>query len=73
MAGEETNKQKDKTKSEGSGPAGSGMFEMMSKCCTGVGSFSGCSAMMKGMMETMKNPSCCTSKTKNAESEEGGK
>jgi hypothetical protein len=56
---EETNNKEDKTKSEGSGPRGSGMFEMMEKCCTGEGAFSDCAAIMKSKMGTMTSMPCC--------------
>lgn len=66
-------KKKEDQKSEGSGPAGSGMFEMMKKCCPGEEAFSDCSTMMKGMMETMRSHPCCAPKAKDAEPEEGKK
>jgi hypothetical protein len=56
---EETNKKEDKTKSEGSGPMGSGMFEMMKKCCTGEKAFSDCATMMKSKIGAMTSMSCC--------------
>ena len=59
MVGEETDKKEDKTKSEGSGPTGPGMFEMMKKCCPDEGSFSDCAAMMKSKMGAMKSMPCC--------------
>jgi hypothetical protein len=58
MTAEETNKKEDKTKSESSGPMGSGMFEMMKKCCEGEGAFLGCAAVMKSMMGAMTNMPC---------------
>ncbi len=64
MSAEETSKKDDKTRSEGSGPTGSGMFEMMKKCCTGEGEFSGCAAMMKSRMGAMTNMPCCGPDTK---------
>ncbi len=73
MTCEEAKKKDDQTKSESPGPMGSEMFEMMKKCCTGEEAFSDCSAMMKGMMETMRGHSCCAPKTKGAEPEEGEK
>ena len=62
MRAEETKNKGDKAKSTdfGFAPTGRRMFEMMSKCCAGQGGFPDCSAMMKGMMETMRNQSCCT-------------
>ncbi len=71
MTAEETSKKENETKSEGSGPMGSGMFEMMSNCCTGEGLSSGCSTMMKGMMEGMRSKPCCAEKKENES--EGGK
>ncbi len=70
MIAEETNKKEDKTKSEGSGPMESGMFETMKKCCPGEGAFSDCPTMMKGMMEKMRSHPCCAPKTKDTEPEE---
>jgi hypothetical protein len=45
MTAEETNKKEDKTKSEGSGAMGSGMLDVMEKCCSGEEAFADCSAM----------------------------
>jgi hypothetical protein len=59
MSAEETNKTEDKTKSERSGPMGSGMFEMMTKCCTGKEAFADCAAMMKGKIAAMTSMPCC--------------
>ena len=59
MSAEETNKKEDKAKSECSGPMGSGMFEMMKKCCTGEEVFADCAAMMKSKMGTMSKMLCC--------------
>ncbi len=59
MTGEETDKKEDKTKSEGSGPRESGMFEMMKKCCTGEGAFPDCAAMMKSKMSAITSMPCC--------------
>ncbi len=73
MNATEKSKREDKTKSEGSGPMESGMFEMMKGCCSGEGAFSDCSTMMKGMMETMRSRPCCAPKTKDAGPEEGKK
>jgi hypothetical protein len=69
MTAEETNKKEDKTKSEGSGPMGSGMLDVIKKCCSGEGAFSDCSTMMKGMMETMRGHPCCSPGTGDTESE----
>ncbi len=63
MNAEETDKKEDKTKSEGMGPMGSGMFEMMGKCCNGEETFDECAAMMKGKMAAMKGMLCCGSDT----------
>ena len=60
MTTEETNKKEDKTKSEGSGPMGSGILDVMGKCCSGEGAFADCSTMMKSMMETMRGHPCCS-------------
>jgi hypothetical protein len=56
-----TDEKRDKTKSadHGFGTMGKRMSEMMSACCAGQGGLSDCSAMMKGMTETMKNQPCC--------------
>jgi hypothetical protein len=59
MTGEEANNKEDKTKSEGSGPMGSGMFEIMKKCCTGEGAFSDCAAIMESKMGAMTSMPCC--------------
>jgi hypothetical protein len=59
MTGEEANSKEDKTKSEGSGPMGFGMFEIMNKCCTGQGAFSDCAAIMKSKMGAMTSMPCC--------------
>ena len=59
MCAEETNKKEDRTKSESSGQMGSGMFEMMTKCCTGEEAFAGCAAMMKSKMAAMTSMPCC--------------
>ena len=53
----------------GCAPTGHGMFEMMSKCCTGQGGSPDCSTMMKGMMEAMKEHSCCSPETGDAGAE----
>jgi hypothetical protein len=71
MTAEETNKKEDKTKSEGSGAMGSGMLDVMEKCCSGEGAFADCSAMMKGMIKKMRSQSCCAPKTKDTGPEEG--
>ena len=71
MAGKETNNRGDKTKSEGSGPMGSGMLDVMEKCCSGEGAFSDCSTMMKGIIKKMRSQSCCAPKTKDTGPEEG--
>lgn len=59
MSAEGTNKKEDSTKSESSGPMGSGMFEMMTKCCTGKETFADCAAMMKSKMGAMTGMPCC--------------
>jgi len=59
MTGKETNKNEDKTQSEGSSPKGSGMFEVMKKCCAGEGAFSDCAAMMKSKIGAMTSMPCC--------------
>ena len=59
MSAEETNKKEDRTKSESSGPMGSGMLEMMTLCCTGEGAFADCAAMMKSKMAAMTSTPCC--------------
>jgi hypothetical protein len=59
MSTEETNKKEDGTKSESSGPMGSGMFEMMTKCCMGEEAFADCAAMMKNKMAAMASMPCC--------------
>jgi hypothetical protein len=71
MTAEESNKKEDKTKSEGSGPMGSGMLDMMEKCCSGEEAFADCSTMMKGMIKKMRSQSCCAPKAKDAGPEEG--
>jgi len=70
MQTEETKDKGEKAKSTvfGSAPMGHGMFEMMSERCTSQGGFPDCSTMMKGMMETMRNQPCCTSR-ENTQSE----
>ncbi len=69
MTAEEKNKKEDKRKSKRSGPMGSGMMDMMEKCCSGEGTFADCSTMMKGMMETMRSHPCCSPGTGDTESE----
>lgn len=59
MSAEETTAKEDKTRSEGSEPMESGMFEMMKKCCTGEGASADCAAMMKSRMEAMTGMPCC--------------
>lgn len=59
MSAEETNAKDDKTRSEGPGPLGTGMFEMMKKCCAGEGGFPDCAAMMKSRMGAMTGMPCC--------------
>ncbi len=59
MAGEETDKKQNKTKSEGSGPMGFGMFEMMQKFCTSEGVFSDCASMMRSKMGAKTGTPCC--------------
>ena len=59
MTTEESNKKEDKTKSEGTGPVGSGMLDVMGKCCPGEEVFANCSTMMKGMIKKMGSQSCC--------------
>jgi hypothetical protein len=71
MTAGETNRKKDKTKSEGSDPRGAGMSDMMEKCCSGEGAFADCSTMMKGMIKTMRSKSCCAPKTKDTGPEKG--
>lgn len=73
MHTEATKDKKDEAKSTdfGFGPMGQGMFKMMSECCTGQGGFPDCSTIMKGMMEAMKNQSCCAPKKEGAEFEKG--
>jgi hypothetical protein len=71
MTAEETNKKEDKTRSKGSGPMGSGMLDVMEKCCSGKGAFADCSTMMKGMIKNMRSQSCCAPKTKDPGPEEG--
>ena len=73
MSTEETNKKEDKTKSESSGPMGSGMFEMMTKCCPGEEAFAGCAAMMKSKMAAMTSMPCCGPSTGKAEPDRRGK
>ncbi len=67
MHTEEKNEKGDTTKSGSFGFEGSRMFEMMSTCCADKGGFSGCSTMMKGMMETMGSQPCCAPETESAE------
>jgi len=71
MHTEETEDKGEKAKSTDFGFAlmGHGMFEMMNKCCTGQGGFPDCSVMMKNMMETAKNQSCCGPKTEDTGSD----
>ena len=69
MSAEETNKKEDRTKSESSGQMGSGMFEMMTKCCTGEEAFAGCAAMMKSKMAATKSMPCCGPGTEKIEPE----
>jgi hypothetical protein len=71
MRTEETKDKGDKAKSTDFGFAamGPGMFEMMSKCCMGPGGGTDCSAMMKGMRETMKNGPCGKGKKEDTESD----
>ena len=71
MTAEETNTKEDKTKSEGSGPMGSGMMDVMEKYCAGKGAFADCSTMMTGMIKKMTSQSCCAPKTKETGCEEG--
>lgn len=71
MTADETNKKEDKKKSEGTGPMGSGMLDVMEKCCSGEGAFADCSTMMKGMIKKMRSKSCCAPETKNPGPEEG--
>jgi hypothetical protein len=71
MTAEETNKKEDKTKSECSGPMGSGMSDVMEKCCSSEGAFADCSSMMKDMIKKMRSQSCCVPKTKDTGPEEG--
>ncbi len=59
MSAEETNKKEDRTKSQGSGPMGPGMFEMMTKCCRGEEAFAECAAMMKSKIAAMASMPCC--------------
>ncbi len=71
MNTEKTGEKKgDKTQSGCCGFDGSRMLEMMGACCTGQGATSGCSTMMNGMMESMKNRSCCPPRAMDAEPEE---
>ncbi len=71
MNTEETNEKGDETKSGCFGFGGGRMFEMMTACCADQGGLSGCSTMMKDMMETMRSQPCCVSRTKDAGPEEG--
>jgi len=71
MTAEETSKKEDKAKSEGSGPMGSGMLDVMEKCCSGEGAFAECSTMMEGMIKKMRSQSCCAPKTKDIGPKEG--
>jgi hypothetical protein len=71
MTAKETNKKEDKTKSEGSGPMGSVMMDVMGKYCSGEGAFADCSTMMKGMIKKMTSQSCCAPKTKDPGPEDG--
>jgi hypothetical protein len=69
MHTEETEDKGEKAKSTcfGLAPMDRRMFEMMSKCCTGEGEFPDCSVMMKNMMETAHNQSCCAPRTEDNE------
>jgi len=69
MTGKETDNKEDRAKSEGSGSMGPEMFEMMKKCCTGMGGLTNCSTMMKDMMGKMKSHPCCSPGTEDIESE----
>jgi hypothetical protein len=75
MDTDKTNEKGDKAQSADSGcaPTGHGMFEMMSKCCTGQDGSPDCSAIMKGMMEAMKGHSGCSPKTGDVGPERRGK
>lgn len=55
---------REKAKSNTFGPMGHGMSEMMTKCCTGQGSFPGCLTMMEEMKKQ-----CCAPHKDAAESE----
>ena len=46
-----------------------GMFEGMSKCCTGRDGSIDCSAMMNGMMKDMMEK-CCGTKTENIKTDD---
>jgi hypothetical protein len=73
MSADETNKKEDRTESQSSGPMGSGMFEMMTKCCGGEEAFAECAAMMKSKMAAMTSTPCCgpgTGKVKPCRKEE---
>ena len=71
MTAEKTNKKENKTKSEGSGPAGSGIMDVMGTCCSGEAAFADCSCMMKGFIKKMTRQSCCSPKIKDTGTEEG--
>ena len=68
MAGETDNKEY-RTKSEGSGSMGPEMFDIMKKCCTGMGGPTDCSTMMRDMMEKMKSHPRCSPGTEDIESD----
>jgi pentatricopeptide repeat protein len=55
---------REKAKSNTFGPMGHGMSEMMTKCCTGQGSFPDCLTMMEEMKKQ-----CCGPHKDAAESE----
>ncbi len=69
MAAERTSNKEDKTRSKGPDPTS--MLDMMEKCCSGDGTFSDCSTMMKCMVEKMRRGSRCVPETKDAGPEEG--
>ncbi len=73
MNTEEKKEKGDKTKAGCFGFEGGRMFEMMSMWCADKGGFSGCSTMMKGMMETMGSQPCCAPGTKDTKIARGGK
>ena len=66
MNTEKTKARRAKAKSNafGFGPMGHGMSEMMTKCCTGQGSFPDCLTMMEEMKKQ-----CCAPHKDAAESE----